>query len=190
MKTFLKDVYQKTFLFYRKESGSTADTTVQRKPRNLFNSDSREKKILKQRSRCATWNHYKIRILSFPYIHNHIHTIHSFISICRGLSSFSSLLVAEPGFELEPAIQQASALPTEPHCTLRTEPRLQTNWATLHPDWATRHPNWATLRLDWAPLHPIWATLHPNWAPLHPIWATLPPNWDTLHPNYNTLHPI
>jgi hypothetical protein len=33
---------------------------------------------------------------------------------------------AEPRFELEPVVQQASALPTEPRCTL-TEPRC-----TLH----------------------------------------------------------
>ena len=45
---------------------------------------------------------------------------------------------AEPGFELRPATQKASALPTEPRCTL-TEPRciLLTHAApyfvTLHP---------------------------------------------------------
>jgi hypothetical protein len=67
----------------------------------------------------------------FPYIHNHIHTVHSFICIRQGFSPFSSMLVrseekapwgAEPGFELGPAIQQASAQPDEPRCTLN-EPR-------------------------------------------------------------------
>ncbi len=57
-------------------------------------------------------------ILSSSHIHNRIHTIHSFITILL----FSSLhgllreknLPAEPGFELAPALQQPSALPTQP----------------------------------------------------------------------------
>jgi hypothetical protein len=63
------------------------------------------------------------------YIHNNIHTAHSFISIRRGLSPISSLLVSlrgknlpggtEPGFELGLVIQQAYPLLTEPLCTLR-----------------------------------------------------------------------
>ncbi len=66
-------------------------------------------------------------ILSFSSIHNHIHTVYSFTSIRRGLSPFLHSCFAqrekppwgaEPGFELGPAIQQASALPTEPRGTL------------------------------------------------------------------------
>ncbi len=41
---------------------------------------------------------------------------------------------AEPGFELGPALQQASALPTE-LCSM-----LHPNWAMLHPKWAMLHP--------------------------------------------------
>ncbi len=53
-------------------------------------------------------------ILSFSYIHNHIHTVHSFISICRGSFPFLHCLLAqrekpsrdaEPRFELGPAIR-------------------------------------------------------------------------------------
>jgi hypothetical protein len=65
----------------------------------------------------------------FSYIHNHIHTAYSFISIRQGLSPISSLLVllrgqnlpggTEPGFELGPAIEQDYPLPTEALCTLR-----------------------------------------------------------------------
>ncbi len=54
---------------------------------------------------------------------------HSFINIRWGPSISSQLSAqwveppwgAEPRFELGPALQQASALPTEPHCT-HTEP--------------------------------------------------------------------
>ncbi len=40
---------------------------------------------------------------------------------------------AEPGFELGPAIKQASALPTEPCCTLPVRAMLHPIWAMLHP---------------------------------------------------------
>ncbi len=73
-------------------------------------------------------------ILSFTvtYSQNYICTTHSSISIHQGLSPFSSLLSLSgknlpgvQGFELWPAVQQASELPTELSCTL---------WAMLQPE--------------------------------------------------------
>jgi hypothetical protein len=72
-----------------------------------------------------------IFILSFTvtYIHNYIRTIHSSISIRRGLSPFFVIAFAqrekppwgaEPGFELGPSVQQTSALTTELCCTLKS----------------------------------------------------------------------
>jgi hypothetical protein len=64
-------------------------------------------------------------ILSFSYVHNHIAYIHSHPFVEASLLFFKACFAqceeppwgAEPGFELGPAIQQASALPTEPRCT-------------------------------------------------------------------------
>jgi hypothetical protein len=62
-------------------------------------------------------------IFSFSWFH----TVHSLISIRRGLSLFSHRFFAtmekppwgaEPGLKLGPAIQQASALPDEPRFSL------------------------------------------------------------------------
>ncbi len=91
------------------------------------------------------WRQLPLIFIYFVFIsthmHSHIHTIWSSVFIRRGLSPFSSFLlrsggkkpprVAEPRFELEPALQQASALPTEPRCTL--------NWATMHPIFVCPH---------------------------------------------------
>ncbi len=56
------------------------------------------------------------------------YTIDTFLNIrLRPISIFSQLSPpwgAEPGFELKPALQQASALPTEPRCTFTLYPEF------------------------------------------------------------------
>ncbi len=59
--------------------------------------------------------HILPEIFSFSYIH----TVHSFLSIRRGL-----------GLKLGPAIQQASALPDEPRCTL--DAQMINKWWNMH----------------------------------------------------------
>ncbi len=92
------------------------------------------------------------------------------ISSRRGLSPFPHCTCAQ-----WPAVQQASALPTELRCTqlscaAPTELRC-THWAALHP--------LSCAAPDWAALHPLscaapnWAALHPNWAALH-IFCRVP----------------
>ncbi len=68
-------------------------------------------------------------ILSLSYIHNHIHTVHSFISIRRGLSPFlHCLFYSEVKKSLGcPDVMWTRACHTAGQCT--------TNWATLHPDY-------------------------------------------------------
>ncbi len=50
-------------------------------------------------------------------------------------------------FVLGLALQQASALPSELHCTL--------NWDTLHPFWSTLQPIWSTLQHIWSTLRTL-----------------------------------
>ncbi len=86
---------------------------------------------------------------------------------------------AEPRFELGPAIQQASALSTEPRCTLKSH--AAPFWATLHPT-----EQRCTLLSHAAPwlsdAAPYWATLHPT-EPRCTLLSHAAPYWATLHPD-------
>jgi hypothetical protein len=42
----------------------------------------------------------------------------NYYKLLKGLVAAATIFIAEPKFELGPAIQQASALPTELRCTL------------------------------------------------------------------------
>ncbi len=63
----------------------------------------------------------------FSYIHNHIHTVHSFISIRRGLSPFSSLLLRS---ERKTSLGCRAGIWTR---ACRTAGQRIIDWATLHP---------------------------------------------------------
>jgi hypothetical protein len=95
-----------------------------------------DKKLLKPRSRCENhsevwWKLPLFLLILFTYsdIHYHFHTVHSLYPFVEASLLFLHCVFAqrekppwgadaEPGFKLGPAIQQASALPTEPRCTL------------------------------------------------------------------------
>jgi hypothetical protein len=73
---------------------------------------------------------FHIFFITYMHSFNHIFTIHLSVSIRWGLSPSPHRLKAqwedppsgaEPRIELGPALQQADALPTEPHRTI-TEP--------------------------------------------------------------------
>ncbi len=104
-------------------------------------------------------------------MHNHIHTVHSFISICRGLSLLHCLLRSER----KTFLGCRAGISTR---AWHTAGQRTTNWATLHP---------AELRCTLlSRAAPYWAMLHPNEPRstllIHsaPCWSKLRP-WATLH---------
>ncbi len=66
-------------------------------------------------------------ILSFSYIHNHIHTVYSFIYIRRGLSPFLHCLFRSEG---NTSLRCRAGIWTR---ACHTAGQRTTNWATLHP---------------------------------------------------------
>ncbi len=66
-------------------------------------------------------------ILSFSYIHNHIHTVHSFSSIRRGLSPFLHCLFRSEG---KTSLGCRAGIWTR---ACHTAGQRTTSWATLHP---------------------------------------------------------
>ncbi len=122
-------------------------------------------------------------ILSFSHIHNHIHTVHSFIHLH---SPLSPLLVCSkrknypgvPSGDLNSGLPYSRPANYQPRCTLQNH--AASYRTTLHPT----EPR-CTLPSHTAP---YWAKLHLNWATLHPteprctLQNHAAPCWATLHP--------
>ncbi len=131
-------------------------------------------------------------ICSVSYIHNHIHTVHSFIHLHspRPLSFVAIACCWERKTSLgcragiwiracyTKSIQQASALPTEPRCTLLSQ--AAPFWAMLHSDWATLHPIEPRYTLL-SHAAPYWATQH-SAEPRCTLLSHAAPCCATMHP--------